>query len=135
MTLPDRPGLIALLERLESEKDEDVLAAAREIVATKKQAGAGWDAVLDAVGHDGNDDAWDGTLGESADETESEDVSDPSDAADDAKLIATLLARDDLSESTRQDLLDFQADVARGPLGKSDSRYVRALHRRLIGGN
>lgn len=133
MTQPDRPGLIALLERLESEKDENVLAAAREIVATKKQAGTGWDAFLDAAGHDGDDDAWDGTIDESADETESEDDSDPSDAMDDAKLIAALLARDDLSETTRQDLIDFQADVARGPLGKSDGRYVRALHRRLAG--
>lgn len=132
MTLPNRTGLIALLDRLESEKDEDILAAAREIVAAKKQAGTGWDAILDAVGQD--DDAWDGTIDESADETESEDDADPSDARDDAKLIAALLARDDLSEATRQDLADFQAEAARGPLGKSDSRYVRALHRRLIGG-
>lgn len=133
MSLPDRSGLIALLERLESEKDEDVLAAAREIVAAKKQAGTGWAAILDAVGHDDDDDAWDGTIDESADETESEGDDAPSDAQDDAKLIATLLARDDLSEATRQDLADFQAEAANGPLGKSDSRYVRALHRRLTG--
>lgn len=133
MTLPDRSGLIALLDRLESEKDEDVLAAAREIVAAKAQAGTGWAAILDAVGHDDDDGAWDGTIDESADEASGESDSDASDAANDAELIAALLARDDLSEATRQDLVDFQAEAARGPLGKSDSRYVRALHRRLTG--
>ncbi len=132
MTLPDRTGLIALLERLESEKDEDVLAAAREIAAMKKQAGTDWAAILDAVADD-DDVIWDGTIDENADEAESEGDADPSDAGDDAKLIAELLARDDLSETTRQDLIDFQTEAARGPLGKSDSRYVRALHRRLIG--
>jgi len=133
MTLPDRIGLIALLERLESEKDEDVLAAAREIVATKKQAGTDWATILDAAA-DNDDDIWDGTIDANADEAESEGDADPSDAGDDAKRIAELLARDDLSEATRQDLIDFQTEAARGPLGKSDSRYVRALHRRLIGG-
>lgn len=133
MTLPDRTGLIALLERLDSEKDEDVLAAAREIAAMKKQAGTDWAAILGAVA-DNDDDIWDGTIDENADEAEGESDADPSDAGDDAKLIAELLARDDLSESTRQDLIDFQTEAARGPLGKSDSRYVRALHRRLIGG-
>lgn len=132
MTLPDRTGLIALLERLDSEKDEDVLAAAREIAAMKKQAGADWDAILDAA-TDNDDDIWDGTIDENTDEAESEGDADPSDAGDDAKLIADLLARDDISEATRQDLIDFQTEAARGPLGKSDSRYVRALHRRLIG--
>lgn len=133
MTLPDRTGLIALLERLESEKDEDVLAAAREIAAMKKQADTDWAAILDAVTDNDDDDIWDGTIDENADEADSGGEADPSDAGDDAKLIAELLARDDLSETTRQDLADFQTEAARGPLGKGDSRYVRALHRRLIG--
>lgn len=134
MTLPDRIGLIALLERLESEKDEDVLAAAREIAAMKKQAGTDWAAILDAVADNDDGDIWDGTIDANADEAESEGDADPSDAGDDAKRIADLLARDDLSEATRQDLIDFQTEAARGPLGKSDGRYVRALHRRLTGG-
>ena len=133
MTLPDRTGLIALLERLDSEKDEDVLAAAREIAAMKKQAGTDWAAILDAVADDDDGDIWDGTIDENADEAESESDADPSDAGDDAKLIADLLARDDISEATRQDLIDFQTEAAQGRLGRNDSRYVRALHRRLIG--
>ena len=46
----DRDGIIGLLESLGSERDEDVVEAAREIHARVTAAGVPWDALLAPVG-------------------------------------------------------------------------------------
>lgn len=126
----DRPSFIALLNALGSAKDEDALAAAREIDRRMKEAGVVWDDLLrpatdDRAAAHGQDDVSDTDAGD--------DVAAADQAAGDLALINELLASDQISEETRSDLKDFAEDIAHNRLRAADSRYVRALHKRLIG--
>lgn len=129
MPLIDRPSFIALLNALGSAKDEDALAAAREIDRRIKEAGVAWDDLLRPATDDrapagDHDDAPAADAGD--------DVIDPTQAASDLALINELLASDQISEETRSDLKDFAEDIAHNRLRVADSRYVRALYKRLI---
>jgi hypothetical protein len=48
-----------------------------------------------------------------------------------ARLIERLLARKDLSSNLREELAEMKRTVADGPLDAMDSRYLRALAKRL----
>lgn len=50
---------------------------------------------------------------------------------EDARIIDRLLEQKGLSQETRDELAAFRADIANGRLSSMDSRYIRALARRL----
>jgi len=124
MPATDRTGFIALLEQLRQDDDAAVVAAARDITARMDAAGLTWEALI--VGAEPEDDFDDGN-----DSTEFVPVSD---ASSDAELIDTLLARSDLSEDTRDELMGYKQDIAEGEFTAADSQYLQALAKRLSGG-
>jgi hypothetical protein len=132
----DRPGVIALLGRLGAESDAAVLEAARELHRKVGESGLTWDDLLRAeFGAAGAD-------LEPADEPGEETPADDppaeadgalpaADRAEVARLVDRLLARKNLSSAMREDLTEFKRTLAEGGLDAMDSRYIRALARRL----
>lgn len=117
----DRSRLIAELDSLGAEADADALAAARSVAATMREWGLGWDAVLRAA-PDGDDAPL------PVDEPEVPLA--PADLAGDAALVERLLTKE-LSEETRLELSEMKANIRAGTFDAMDSRYVRALAKRL----
>ena len=156
----DRDGIIGLLESLGSERDEDILEAAREIHAQVTAAGIPWDVLL-APDTAAEDEAPGGTAEEEDEdaagrEEADEDAAEPAEAdgedarfaeADDEDaapapardrgnkaslaLIAGLLAKSDISKDMRQELQGYKEDIAEGEFEDMDRKYLRALHARL----
>ena len=144
----DRDGIIGLLESLGSERDEDVVEAAREIHARVTAAGVPWDALLAPVGTAVDaafeeETAVDATFAEgTADEEAAEPAeADGEDAAPAAPrdrgnkeslaLIARLLAKSDISKDMREELQGYKEDIAEGEFEDMDRKYLRSLHARL----
>jgi hypothetical protein len=139
MARTDRDDLLHLLDRLGSPDDAEVLAAARAIHARVHEAGLDWEDLIPSFRRP------DDEQGELADE-EAHALEDhpgfepdlgAEDAAagpDDGEMIRALLARGDLSDETRAEIVGFEADLNAGALDQGDRRYLRALHRRLAGG-
>jgi hypothetical protein len=132
----DRPGLIELLGRLGAESDEAVLVAARDLHRTVTASGSTWDELLradfDAAGADAQHD--DGPLDEAAADETATDADGELSAAgktEAARLIDRLLARKNLSSTLREDLTELKRVHAEGGLDAMDSRYIRALAKRL----
>ncbi|MGH6771439.1 MAG: hypothetical protein ACRECO_20760 [Xanthobacteraceae bacterium] len=123
----DRPGIVALLDRLGEQDDAAVLEAARALHRTVNEAGATWDDLLRRDFDDG--DADEGTFDEPAAD-EAGGLSD-ADKADARRLIERLLGRGSLSDTLREDLSDLKSGLADGSFDAMDLRYVRALARRL----
>jgi hypothetical protein len=127
MPFIDRPGFLALLDRLDDPDDAAVVAAAREIQRRLREAGVTWDDLLRPA--------------EGAPEDKDEEVDEiaepaaldrPADAAgDDLAAIERLLARPRLSETTRQELEGMRADIDSGEFTARDRRYLRDLEARL----
>ncbi|MCH8213492.1 MAG: hypothetical protein IIC54_05415 [Proteobacteria bacterium] len=155
----DRDGIIGLLESLGSERDEDVVKAAREIHAQVTAAGVPWDVLLapDTAAEDEAPDAAaeDEAPGATAEE-EDEDAAEREEAdGEDAQfaeadgedaapapprgsgnkeslaLIARLLAKSDISKDMREELQGYKEDIAEGEFEETDRKYLRALHARL----
>ena len=138
MTEPlNRDDVIGLLKSLGSERDEEVLAAARQVHDRITAAGMTWEDLL--WPDDGGDlDALDDS--DDVDDTEDSDVEDeaPETPGDKAKrdaealtLIDKLLARPSISDDFRQELLDYKIDIAEGDFAPADHRYLQALDKRL----
>jgi hypothetical protein len=154
---PHRADVIALLNRLGANEDAEVLLAARALHHSVAEAGLTWDDLLipeslakikrvrdvaDAP-TDGADDVAESALGSRPAETDElrqrdADMAEREEterlaahAHEDLKIVERLLARKDLSEETRRDLLDFSRDIAEDKLTVTDSRYIRALVKRL----
>jgi hypothetical protein len=132
----DRAGFIELLERLGAEDDKEALAAARTLHERLGDSGMTWDDLLVPDPSDG-DDPEEEDLDEDPDaavdadkEAEAETLP-PADLAEDAKLIDRLMARKDISRQTRDELADLKQDIKNGEFGAMDSRYIRALAKRL----
>jgi hypothetical protein len=154
----ERDNVIDLLNRLGSEQDEDVLAAARELHSQITRAGLGWENLL--VGEDGtaasapdidDDTEHEDVTGDTEHEdvtgdTDDEDVTGDTDdegntpepatnlSPDESKtpaLINKLLARKGNSEALREELEELKSDLANGDLEPSDHRYIQVLHARL----
>ncbi len=127
----DRPGLIELLGRLGAESDEAVLAAARDLHRKVSESGSTWDELLradfDAADADAQRD--DEPLDEAAAETDG--ALSAAGKADAARLLDRLLARKNLSSTLREDLTELKRAHAEGGLDAMDSRYIRALAKRL----
>lgn len=115
----DRSALIALLRQLGAASDEEALGAARAIDQAVREAGEDWDMILrPALNRD-----------EGPEEVPSGGPT--ADPGEDARTIDRLLAKDDLSEMTREELAGLKTDIAEGSFSAMDSRYVRALAKRL----
>ena len=130
----DRPRIIALLRRLGAEQDAAVLEAARELDQMVTSSGSTWDDLLrsDLAAGDGD------IAG--ADEQEAVAVDQPvggddavtaAEMAEAARLIDRLLARKTLSRTMCDDLADLKRSIAERSFDAMDSRYVRALAKRL----
>lgn len=140
MTEPiPREDVIELLNRLGSDRDEDVLEAAREVHARIAAADMTWDVLLVPDSADDADD--EGDEGDEGDDIEHSDPDDEKTAepvgAPDAKdaeslaLIGKLLAMRGISTDLREELKGYKTDIAEGEFETRDHRYLRAVHARL----
>ena len=134
----DRPDIIELLGRLGAENDATVLEAARELHRRVTASGASWDDLLRQQG----DAASAGGVAEGQEQPPEAAASDdkpvakegpvsPADKAEAARIIDRLLARKNLSSNLREDLAEFKRTLSDGSFDEMDSRYVRALAKRL----
>jgi hypothetical protein len=134
----DRAEIVELLGRLGAPDQDTVLAAARALDRKVSEAGVTWDELLRAqwqtAGAGGNAES-----GRAPPEAASADdmpveggggVLD-ADKAETMRLIGRLLARKDISDNLREELTDLKRSIAEGSLDAMDSRYVRALAKRL----
>ena len=137
----ERDKVIDLLDRLGSEQDEDVLAAARVLHSQITRAGMGWQDLL--VGDEGaaqsEPDVDDDTDDEyvTGDTDDEDDTPEPAvnftrDESKTPALIDKLLAREGNSEVLREELEEYKSDLANGDFEPSDHRYIQALYARLL---
>lgn len=125
---PDRTRFIELLGQLGAENDETVLKAARELHRSVKESGLDWNRLLQADDATAEpEDAHEAT----ADRKTLTGASSPADKSDDMKVVDRLLARKDLSETTRGDLTEFKRNIREGTFDRMDSDYLSALAKRL----
>ncbi len=130
MTEPlERDNVIALLKRLGSDQDEDVLEAARQVHAQITAAGMTWeDLLVPDVAADEGDDA-------EFQDTEDETPEPPAETAkkdtDSLALIDELLAKTGISEDLRKELENYKTDIAEGEFEEADRRYLLAVRNRL----
>ena len=138
----ERDKVIDLLDRLGSEQDEDVLAAARVLHSQITRAGMAWQDLL--VGDEGaaqsapdvDDDTDDEDEYVTGDTDDEDDTPEPAvnftrDESKTPALIDKLLAREGNSEVLREELEEYKSDLANGDFEPSDHRYIQALHARL----
>jgi hypothetical protein len=129
----DRPRIIELLDRLGADKDETVVQAARELHRLVNESGATWDELLrvepgPASGPETR--AHEAAIDAEADDQTEKARSDPG-HAETVRLIERLLARRNLSETLREDLVEMKQTIADGSFDAMDGRYIRALAKRL----
>ncbi len=135
MTEPlNREEVIELLERLGSERDEEALAAAREVHGRITAADTSWAELLvpEAAG-DGEPDEPEAAGDGEPDEPEAAEAPAASSEtnAETLALIDKLLARRGISDDFREELTGYKDDIAEGEFEAADHRYVRALYKRL----
>lgn len=141
MTEPlERDNLIALLSKLGSEEDADVLAAARELHGRVQAAEVSWDDLIVPEGDDEalpdeDEDALD-EAEEVLPEAEDDDVErspeqQQTENAEALAIIEKLLAGSGHSEALREELEGYKEDIAEGDFTAADFRYLRALKARL----
>ncbi len=134
MTEPlDRDDVIGLLKRLGSDRDEDVLEAARQVHVLITAAGMAWEELLVPDEAVGDSDDSDGAAEEYdlADADAEPPVDQAEKNAESLALIDKLLARSGISEDFREELTGYKADIAEGEFGDADHQYLRALYKRL----
>jgi hypothetical protein len=135
MTEPlSRDDVIGLLKRLGSDRDEEVLEAAREVHARVTAAGTSWDELLrpDEAATGEAEGAEAAELAEEAAAPGAEaPVAPGTRDAESLALIDKLLARSDISGDLREELEGYKADIAAGEFEDRDHRYLRAVHQRL----
>jgi hypothetical protein len=128
---PRREDVIGLLNKLGSDRDEEVLEAAREVHARITAAGASWEELLvpdESVAEDDSD---------AVDSPDLEEETTPTAAEAGAKnaesiaLIDKLLAKSDISTDLREELEGYKTDIAEGEFEDRDRRYVSAVFARM----
>jgi hypothetical protein len=125
----DRAELLELLGRLGAPDDASVLAAARALHGKISESGLTWDTLLQL-----DADASSREQDESPPEESSSDAPGerPSGGkAEVASMIERLLARTTISDTLREELVDFKHAIADGSFDEMDAQYVRALAKRL----
>ena len=140
----ERNQVIELLDKLGSEQDEDVLAAARMLHSQIIESGMGWEDLLVGDEPEGEEETQDDSLPDEDDEDDEDDQDD--DIAEDTvepdtrftgeetqtlSLIEKLLARDGISSELREELEEYKTDISGGEFQSSDHRYVHSLYARL----
>jgi hypothetical protein len=128
----DREQIIAWLDRLGSEADQDVLDAARALHAHVKEAEASWDDLLVDDG-DGLDEPVleDEEAEEEAEAKPAAPSRAPKTNEDASRLIDRMLRELTLSAETRQELQGYKKDIAESELDERDRAYLQALNDRL----
>ena len=134
----ERNQVIELLDKLGSEQDEDVLAAARMLHGQIIESGMGWEDLLvgdePASEEETQDDTFpdeDDRYDDIAEDTVEPDTRFTGDEARTFSLIEKLLARDGISSELRKELEGYKTDISGGEFQSSDHRYVHALYARL----
>lgn len=130
----ERDNVINLLDKLGSEQDEEVLAAARALHAQITEAGMSWQDLL--VADDVARPSEPATNDATDDTEDEEDIAEPAtefagDESETPKLIDKLLAREGNSDAFREELEEYKTDLANGKFEPSDHRYIQALYARL----
>lgn len=142
MTEPlQRDELIALLSKLGSAEDEEVLTAARQLHANLEAAETSWDELIlpeepeDPEDYEPDlDDEAEDEFEDEEEAVEDEPLSPEQQTAQNAEalaLIEKLLARPDSSAALREELEGYKEDIAEDEFTAADYRYLRALHTRL----
>jgi hypothetical protein len=137
----DRDDFIALLERINSEDEAEILAAVRDINAKMTVAGVTWDDLL--MSQDTASDDQIDELDEDDDEDEESDepVADQDDDGDleplsdaekqEATSLISAIGGMEISDATKQELEEYSEDLKEGEFEQMDLRYLRALKARL----
>jgi len=131
----ERNQVIELLDKLGSEQDEDVIAAARMLHSQITESGMGWGDLL--VGDEpevGEEAQVDSLLDEGddiAEDTVEPDTKFTGDETQTLSLIEKLLARDGISSEFREELEEYKTDISDGTFDSSDHRYINAVYERL----
>jgi hypothetical protein len=131
----DRDSFLESLEQLLSEDDQEVLAAARAIKGQMAEAGVNWDMLLvQAPGEEDHDHyAYD----EEDDGEASDDAAPPAGTAkapgEALALIEELLAKQEISAETREELTVYKEDIGEGEFTEADHRYLQSLYQRVTG--
>ena len=129
----DRPSVVELLGRLGEDNEQTVVQAARELHAKVADSGLTWNDLLRPEAEIPGAEADVSPDATSDADRPAETAGEPSaaDKAEVARLIERLLARQNLSSTLREDLADIKGTIVDGTFDATDSRYVRALAKRL----
>ena len=134
----ERNQVIELLDKLGSEQDEDVLAAARMLHSQITESRMGWGDLLVGDEPEVEEEAQVDSLPDEGDENDdiAEDTVEPDtrftgDETQTLSLIEKLLARDGISSEFREELEEYKTDISDGTFHSSDHRYVHAVFARL----
>jgi hypothetical protein len=119
----DRAELLDLLGRLGAEDDATVLAAARALHGKLRESGLTWDELLQL-----DPDTSTTAVSQPAADAPAERSGGKDEVA---RLIERLLARPSISDTLREELVDFKRAIADGTFEEVDAQYVRALAKRL----
>lgn len=146
-----RQEVLALLEQLGHEQDEEVLTAARAVSGKLADAGVSWDALLVPETSDEPEDDQDDDDQDDDDLSDDDLVDDPEEEAGgdevrqeivltgdaDEKTTETLRIIDELlggsrnSEEFIEELEGYKSDIQSGEFDDSDHRYIRGLYKRI----
>ena len=133
-----RDEVIRLLNALDSEQDEDVLAAARQLQSRIAAAGLQWEDLLvpeEADSIESDEEPGDGPPDDDIEEEPAEETATPAEVAERnaeaLKLIEKMLAESRYSEDFREELNGYKSDIAEGVFDAADHRYLIAVHKRL----
>ena len=134
----ERNQVIELLDKLGSEQDEDVLAAARMLHSQITESGMGWEDLLVGDEPEVEEETQVNSLPEEGDENDdiAEDTVEPDtrftgDETQTLSLIEKLLARDGISSEFREELEEYKIDISDGKFESGDHHYVHAVYARL----
>jgi len=131
----ERNQVIELLDKLGSEPDEDVLAAARMLHSQITESGMGWEDLLVGDEPEVEEEAQVDSLPDENDDI-AEDTVEPDtrftgDETQTLSLIEKLLARDGISSEFREELEEYKIDISDGKFESGDHHYVHAVYARL----
>ena len=131
----ERNQVIELLDKLGSEQDEDVLAAARMLHSQITESGMGWEDLLVGDEPEVEEEAQVDSLPDENDDI-AEDTVEPDtrftgDETQTLSLIEKLLARDGISSEFREELDEYKIYISDGKFESGDHHYVHAVYARL----